>query len=75
MDVEWAEISYLRGEKCVCTCAFARYLASAFTPMVTWDKTTLAKGGTTYCQMVGRDATTQTLFIKSITEGADLLSI
>lgn len=75
MDAEWAEISYLRGEKCVCTCVFTRFLASAFTPMVTWDKTDTHQTGRTYCQMVARDAATQTLFIKSISEGADSFSI
>lgn len=43
--------------------------------MVTWDKTDTHQTGRTYCQMVARDAATQTLFIKSISEGADSFSI
>lgn len=45
MGIEWAEISYLRGQQSVCvcvvpmpTCVFAHYLASVFTPAVTWTK-------------------------------------
>lgn len=50
MDVEWAEISYLRGqERVVSVCVFTYYLASAFTPMVTQHK--MVKHPT-YCQMV-----------------------
>lgn len=55
IGVEWAEISYLGGQErvvCVCVCVFTNYLASAFTPMVTWDKMDTANT-TTYCQMVG----------------------
>lgn len=44
MGIEWAEISYLRGQQsvwrvcCLCLRLFAHYLASVFTPAVTWTK-------------------------------------
>lgn len=48
------------------TCMFARYLASAFAPMVTWDG---ADTHQTRCQMA-----THTLFIKSINPGRPFCS-
>lgn len=75
MDVEWAEISYLGAEKCVRTCVFKRYSASAFTPMVTWDEPDTHQRWRNLLPDGRCDAAAQTLFIKSITQGADLFSI
>lgn len=59
-------------------CVFTYTLASAFTPMVTWEKMNKHKPNTaTYCQMVGgvcHDSAAQALplFIKQIIQVVDL---